>query len=93
MALGRKRKYLGFVSNLGNSWVFGVRSEVLFGEQIKDITEPSEIAMANTGAHTGTRNNPHIRSRGLLKNCSKRPIRSIENFESSNFMLSKCPFA
>ena len=73
--------------------MFGVRSEVLFGEQIKDITEPSEIAMANTGAYTGTRNNPHIRSRGLLKNCSKRPIRSIENFESSNFMLSKCPFA
>ena len=61
--------------------MFGVRSEVLFGEQIKDITEPSEIAMANTGAHTATRNNPHIRSRGLLKNCSKRPIRSIENFE------------
>lgn len=73
--------------------MFGVRSEVLFGEQIKNITEPSEIAMANTGAYTGTRNNPHIRSRGLLKNCSKRPIRSIENFESSNFMLSKCPVA
>ena len=46
-----------------------MRSEVLFGEQIKNITEPSEIAMANTGAYTGTRNNPHIRSLGLTTPC------------------------
>ena len=86
MALGRKRKYLGLVSKLRCFLE-------LFGEQIKNTTEPSEIAMANAGAYTGTRNNSHIRSRGLLKIYSKRPVRSIENFESSNFMLSKCPFA